>query len=119
MDTNLQQLRDAVKAVAKARAEGRPIDLSSLPPDIRTKIQAQLDKLPADTRQQLQVGVARVEQAAQRAVPTTRSPMHPTGLPKFHGHYNNTIQPGDASRIPVTWIAAVLVFAWALWKYTQ
>jgi hypothetical protein len=120
MDTQLQQLRDAVKAVAKARAEGRPIDLSALPPEIRHKIQAQLDKLPPDARQQLQGGMAKVEQAAHSAGTRVGSvntvAMHGTVLPKYHGHYNKTIQPGDATRVPVTWILGVLLVAWALWK---
>jgi hypothetical protein len=108
--------------VAKARAEGRPIDLSALPPEIRQKIQAQLDKLPPDARQQLQGGMARVEQVAQKAAAGTRvgsantASMHGSVLPKFHGHYNKTIQPGDAVRFPVTWIALVLLVGWALWE---
>jgi hypothetical protein len=122
MDTQLQQLRDAVKAVAKARAEGRPIDLSTLPPEIRQKIQAQIDKLPADARQQLQGGMAKVEQVAARPAGTrvgsaSTLPMHGTVLPKYTGHYNKTIQPGDAARIPITWIAMVVLVAWALWKF--
>ena len=115
MDTNLQQLRDAVKAVAKARAEGRPIDLSSLPPEIRQKIQAQLDKLPPEARQQLQGGMAKVENAAHRAA--NRSPVGTPVMPKYEGHFNGTIRPGDASRIPVMWLATVLLVAWVLWKY--
>jgi hypothetical protein len=114
MDTNLQQLRDAVKAVAKARAEGRPIDLSSLPPEIRQKIQAQLDKLPPDARAQLQGGMAKVEGAAQRAA--NRSPVGTPVMPKYEGHFNNTIRPGDASRVPVFWLALVFLVAWGLWK---
>jgi hypothetical protein len=116
MDTQLQQLRDAVKAVAKARAEGRPIDLSALPPEIRQKIQSQLDKLPPDARQQLQGGLARVEDAAHRAAGKVASPLHNAPLPTYHGHFNNTIRPGDASRIPVTWIALVLLIAAVVWK---
>ena len=116
MDTQLQQLRDAVKAVAKARAEGRPIDLSALPPEIRQKIQAQLDKLPPDARQQLQGGMAKVEQAAHRAAGRPASPVQAPVMPKYHGHFNNTIRPGDASRIPVTWIALVLIIAAVVWK---
>jgi hypothetical protein len=122
MDTQLQQLRDAVKAVAKARAEGRPIDLSSLPPEIRQKIQAQLDKLPPDARAQLQGGMARVEQAAHRAAGKAPSiggsPVHTPVMPKYHGHYNNTIRPGDATRIPITWITVVLLVVWGIWKLT-
>ncbi|MGH8028647.1 MAG: hypothetical protein ACREO3_01805 [Arenimonas sp.] len=118
MDTQLQQLRDAVKAVAKARAEGRPIDLSALPPEIRQKIQAQLDKLPPDARAQLQGGMAKVEGAAQRAAGRVNTPMHSPVIPKYEGHYNGTVRPGDATRFPVSWIAAVLLGAWLIWKYT-
>jgi hypothetical protein len=114
MDSQLQQLRDAVKAVAKARAEGRPIDLSALPPEIRQKIQAQLDKLPPEARQQAQAGIARVEKAATQRVNT---PMHSMVIPKYHGHYNNTVQPGDASRLPITWILVVLAIGYGLWKW--
>ena len=116
MDTQLQQLRDAVKAVAKARAEGRPIDLSALPPEIRQKIQAQLDKLPPEARQQLQGGMAKVEGAAHRAAGKVTSPLRNDPMPKYHGHYNGTIRPGDASRIPVTWIALVVMIAAVVWK---
>ena len=119
MDTNLQQLRDAVKAVAKARAEGRPIDLSSLPPEIRQKIQAQLDKLPPEARQQLQAGVAKATHAAQHPPNRAASPMHTPVMPKYHGHYNNTIKAGDATHIPITWIAAVLLGGAVLWKYAS
>ena len=116
MDTQLQQLRDAVKAVAKARAEGRPIDLSALPPEIRQKIQAQLDKLPPDARQQLQGGMAKVEGAAHRAAGKVTSPLRNAPMPTYHGHFNNTIQPGDASRIPVMWIVLVGAIAAVVWK---
>ena len=119
MDSQLQQLRDAVKAVAKARAEGRPIDLSALPPEIRGKIEAQLNKLPPEARQQLQGGMARVEKAAAQAAHRVGSHSGPHSVPAriFHGHYNNTIQPGDAARLPVFWIAAVLLGGFALFKY--
>jgi hypothetical protein len=117
MDTNLQQLRDAVKAVAKARAEGRPIDLSALPPEIRQKIQAQLDKLPPDARAQLQGGVAKVGEAAHRAA--NRSPVGTPVMPVYHGHFNNTIRPGDATRIPITWILVVLLVTWGVWKVSS
>jgi hypothetical protein len=116
MDSQLQQLRDAVKAVAKARAEGRPIDLSALPPEIRSKIQAQLDKLPPEARQQAHAGLAKVEQAASQRMRAS-SGMHTPVIPKYHGHYNNTVQPGDATRVPVTWIAIVLAIGYGLWKF--
>jgi hypothetical protein len=114
MDSNLQQLRDAVKAVAKARAEGRPIDLSALPPEIRSKIQAQLDKLPPEARQQAHAGLAKVEQSVAHRVNT---PMHSPVIPRYHGHYNNTVQAGDASRVPVTWILVVLAIGYGIWKF--
>ena len=108
MDSQLQQLRDAVKAVAKARAEGKPIDLSTLPPAIRDKIEAQLKKLPPDARAQLQKsGMAKVEQIAQRA--SGHSPVGTPVMPHYHGHFNGTIRPGDASRFPWMWVAAVIV----------
>ena len=116
MDSQLQQLREAVKAVAKARAEGRPIDLTALPPDIRQKIEAQISQLPAGAREQLQGGMAKVEQAAHRAAGRPASPVQAPVMPKYHGHFNNTIRPGDASRIPVTWIALVLIIAAVVWK---
>jgi hypothetical protein len=114
MDSQLQQLRDAVKAVAKARAEGRPIDLSALPPEIRQKIQAQLDKLPPEARQQAHAGLAKVEKAATNRL---GSSMHTPVIPKYHGHYNNTIQAGDATRFPITWILVVLAIGYGLWKF--
>ena len=119
MDTQLQQLRDAVKAVAKARAEGRPIDLSSLPPEIRQKIQAQLDKLPPEARQQLQQGAAKVGQSVQGTANRAATSMHGPVMPKYHGHYNSTIRPGDATRIPLTWIAIVLLVTWGIWKVSS
>ena len=115
MDSQLQQLRDAVKAVAKARAEGRPIDLSALPPEIRSKIQAQLDKLPPEARQQANAGIAKVEKAVAHRV--GGSPVGSPQLPKYHGHFNNTIQAGDAARFPIMWIIAAIGVGYAMWKF--
>jgi hypothetical protein len=123
MDSQLQQLRDAVKAVAKARAEGKPIDLSALPPEIRQKLEAQLAKLPAEARARAQGAAghagqkvdAVINRATGGVVPATRGGV----IPHYTGHYNNTVRPGDATRFPVTWIAAVLVIGWVLWRLTQ
>ena len=117
MDSQLQQLRDAVKAVAKARAEGRPIDLSSLPPEIRQKIQAQIDKLPAEARQQAHAGLSKIEQGA-KAAQHARSPVNSPVIPKYHGHYNNTIRPGDATRFPIMWILAAIAAGYTIWKFS-
>jgi hypothetical protein len=118
MDSQLQQLRDAVKAVAKARAEGKPIDLSNLPPAIREKIEAQLRKLPPDARNALQHGgLAKVEQAANKAAGRVVPVHHSAQIPKFDGHYNNTIRAGDASHVPWTWLGLVLVIGYLLFRY--
>jgi acyl-CoA synthetase (NDP forming) len=123
MDSQLQQLRDAVKAVAKARAEGRPIDLSSLPPEIRGKIEAQLAKLPPDARQQLQQGAARgmakVEHAANQVAHRvgSHSGHHSVAAKTYHGHYNDTVQPGDAARLPWMWIGGVLIVGAVLFSF--
>ena len=123
MNTELQQLRDAVKAVAKARAEGKPIDLSTLPPAIRAKLEAQLSKLPPETRQQLEGrGIAAAEKVAQRvgSVATPGMPhMRTPEMPKYSGHYNKTIQAGDATRVPWTWLFAVVLGGWALWRFAS
>src|SRR6187549_1733859 len=102
MNQQLDELKAAVKAVAKARAEGKPLDLSNLPPHLRQKIEAQLAKLPAEAREQLQhKGMAAVDKAAQRVGGAVgQAPMRTPELPKYHGHFNKTIMPGDATRVP-------------------
>ena len=126
MDSQLQQLRDAVKAVAKARAEGRPIDLTSLPPEIRSKIEAQLAKLPPEARQQLQQGIAKmpagmakVEHAANQIARKagSHSGHHSVEAKVYHGHYNSTIQAGDAAHFPSMWIMAVLIGGVLLYRF--
>ena len=121
MESQLQQLRDAVKAVAKARAEGKPIDLSALPAPLRAKLEEQLRKMP-DAQRALQQaqhdGLAKVDAVAKRVAtggtqPAVRTPVIPT----YHGHYNNTIKAGDATHVPITWIAAVLLAGYVLWKF--
>jgi hypothetical protein len=117
MTTQLDELKAAVKAVAKARAEGKPIDLSTLPAPIRAKLEAQLAKLPPEARQQLQ---GKVDQAAHRAAGHVGAgPVHVPQLPKYQGHYNGTVRPGDASHVPWTWLAAVLLGGWVLWKFAS
>jgi len=122
MDSQLQQLRDAVKAVAKARAEGKPIDLSALPPEIRQKLEAQLAKLPAEARARAQGAAGHAGQKVDKVVARAVGAGHvgPANvIPHYHGHYNNTVRPGDATRFPITWITAVLVGGWLLWKFTH
>ena len=114
MSTQLDELKAAVKAVAKARAEGRPIDLSTLPAPIRAKLEAQLAKLPPETRQQLK---GKVDEAMHRGH-VGAGPVHAPQLPKFDGHYNGTIRAGDATRVPWSWLLIVMVIGWALWNYT-
>ena len=107
-----------MKAVAKARAEGKPIDLSTLPPAIREKLEAQLKKLPPEAREQLQRGgLAKVDQIANRVANRAGSPVGTPVMPKFHSHFNSTIQPGDSARFPWSWLIGVLLVGAVLWKF--
>lgn len=117
--SQIDELKAAVKAVAKARAEGKPIDLSALPPHLRQKIEAQLQKLPPETRQQLQnQGRAAVDKIAHKAsTHLGGSPVRTPELPKYHGHYNNTIKAGDATHVPWFWLIGVAVGTIVLAQY--
>ena len=118
MSNQLDDLRAAVKAVAKARAEGKPIDLSNLPAPLRQKLEAQLAKLPPETRQQLKAtGIAAVDEAAKRVAGANASPMRHIELPKYRGHYNATVQAGDATHVPWFWLFAVVAIAVVIGKY--
>ena len=119
MNQQLDELKAAVKAVAKARAEGKPLDLSNLPPHLRQKIEAQLQKLPPEAREQLQhKGLAAVDKVAQRVgTASGHGPVRTPEMPKFHSHYNGTIKPGDATRVPWTWFFMVIATANVLWKF--
>ena len=117
MSNQLDELKAAVKAVAKARAEGRPIDLSTLPPHLRQKIEAQLQKLPPEARQQLQhQGLAAVDKVAHK-VSASGSPVRTPEIPKYHGHFNKTIQAGDATHVPWFWLFAVVAGGVLLYKF--
>lgn len=111
------------------------IDLSSLPPTIRARVEQALARLPAEQRQLfeeqgsplLQKLVARMSQTAgnhaappplptREAVTTAAKHIVATRIaPK--GHYNQTIQPGDRGQglVRLVVLALVIAVAWTFW----
>lgn len=87
------------------------LDLSKLPEPIRAKLQAQLDRLPPDARQQL------LDQATpllNRALEHAKSqplaaPMHSTG------QYSRTVQPGDRLNFSFAMVAMAIAAAVVLY----
>ena len=87
------------------------LDLSKLPESIRSKLQAQLDKLPPEMRQQL---LERGSPVLNRAIERAKQP--PTVVPKHStGHYSRTVQPGDRIHVSLAMIVMVIVAAGALY----
>lgn len=87
------------------------LDLSSLPPEVRRKVEAGLAKLPPGARRQWEEkGSPMLAKLVSELAGTPEPPHQPPApvAPKFpppaqtlmrrtppHGHYNDTIAPGD------------------------
>lgn len=123
-------------------SQGNPgLDLSSLPPEIRRKVEAGLAKLTPEMRQHLQTqgspilakmianaggrpnkgppplptATGTASQVMDRVTPV-HAPHHLNPRSKPHGHYNDTVRPGDSSSLrwfpAAVVIALVLLFLW-------
>ena len=87
------------------------LDLSKLPEPIRSKLQAQLDKLPPEMRRQL---LERGSPLLDRAI--ERAKQAPASLPRHgDGRYSATVQPGDRMHISLAMVAMVVAAATALY----
>ena len=124
MNPELEQARSALKSALQARAAGQPIDLSSVPEPLRSKLQAQLQRLPPEMQKELLArGSPLLDKAMERAAQAGGKVTHVAGkatqvvgtaadagkprswqnagvLPgDYHGHYNNTVRPGDSMQL--------------------
>ena len=87
------------------------LDLSKLPEPIRAKLQAQLDRLPPEARQQL---LERGSPVLDRVIERSKQqvlvvPNHSTG------QFSRTVQPGDSLNISFAMVAMVIAAAAALY----
>jgi len=144
MNPEFDQARAVMKSIADARAAGKPIDLASLPEPLRSKLQAQLQRLPPQMQQELLArGSPLLDKAIERAgqaggkaaqvignatqvIGTAADPTKPrswqnTGvLPgDYHGHYNNTIRPGDSMQLTIGRLLMFFVAAAGLYYFWQ
>ena len=93
-------------------------DLSKLPEPIRAKLQAQLDRLSPEMRQQLiERGSPILQKAIDRAkdasTPSTRTlAVTPVSL---HGQFIRTVMPGDRMQLPLSMVALVIAAVVALY----
>ena len=117
MSSELEQAKFAFKALAEAGQAGKRIDLSGVPEPLRRKIQAQLEKMPPQMREQLLARSGTLIDAAT----THSAPLQRPGpvLPgNYSGHYNNTVQAGDRIELSVgklLLIVAVSAAAYYFW----
>ena len=94
MNSELEQAKLAFKALAEAGQAGKRIDLSGVPEPLRRKIQAQLEKMPPQVREQLQARSGPSLDAATARPPQSKRPS-PAPPGNYSGHYNNTVRAGD------------------------
>ena len=105
-----------------------PIDLSNLPPEVRRKVEAGLAKLSPEARRQWEAKgspmLARlVSGLAGLPVPPDPPPPRdqaPSAGPVIrrtppHGHYNDTIAPGDRPGLVQQLLLGLAIVGFALW----
>ena len=87
------------------------LDLSKLPEPIRSKLKAQLERLPPEMRKEL---LEKGSPILERAI--ARARQAPASLPRHgDGRYNATVQPGDRLLVSLTMIAMLVAAAGALY----
>ncbi len=93
-------------------------DLSKLPEPLRSKLQAQLDRLSPEMRQQLlERGSPILQKAIDRAkdasTPVTRAQaVRPVSV---HGQYSRTVMPGDRMHLSLGMVGLVVAAVVALY----
>ena len=93
-------------------------DLAKLPEPIRSKLQAQLDRLSPEMRQQLldrgsPILQKAIDRAKDASTPVTQAQAaRPVSV---HGRYSRTVMPGDRMQLPLSMIALFVAASLALY----
>ena len=94
-----------------------PIDLSKIPEPLRSKLQAQLARLPPEMRQQLlERGSPMIDRAIENARHLPGAGRLPAKLPQLgSGKYNQTVRPGDRIHVSLGMTSLLLLAMAALY----